>query len=112
MDRDMKALRAAALLRARRTLYQGLGGSALTTALVALVVALSNGDRDAVAVAGVAALVALGTTLVTAATSYFQGMYSGLPEVPSSDEVIDAGSQEPGPLTSNPYEGEAGDLRP
>lgn len=109
MDRDMKALRAAALLRARRTLYQGLGGSALTTALVALVVALSNGDRDATTAAGIAALAALGTALVAAVTSYFQGMYSGLPEVPSSDGAIDAGSQEPGPFTSNPYEGEAGD---
>lgn len=109
MPHDMKALRAAALLRARRTLYQGLGGSALTTALVTLVVSLSNGDRDAITAAGVAALAALGTALVAAVTAYFQGMYSGLPEVPSSDEAIDAGSQEPGSLTSNPYEGEVGD---
>lgn len=109
MPQDMKALRAAALLRARRTLYQGLGGSALTTALVTLVVALSNGDREAITAAGLAALAALGTTLVAAVTSYFQGMYSGLPEVPSSDEAIDAGSQEPDSFISNPYGGEVGD---
>lgn len=76
----MKALHAAALRRAYRTLAQGLGGSTVVTALVAVVAALS--DADAARTALLAAAIAVGTTIVTALGSFWQGVAQGLPEVP------------------------------
>lgn len=69
----MRALHRAALKRAYRTLAQGLGGSAVTTALVAVTT-----DGQA---AGKAAVVALVTVGVTAFASFWQGVAKGLPEV-------------------------------
>lgn len=74
----MRALHKAALIRAYRTLAQGLAGSAVTTALVSLV---SGQDS-----AGSAALVAIGTTLVAALTSFWSGVAKGLPEVSEEGE--------------------------
>lgn len=77
----MGALHHAALIRAYRTLAQGLGGSAVSVALIALV---TDGE------AAVPALIAaLGTVLVAAVTSYWQGVAGGLPEAPplTEDEV-------------------------
>lgn len=68
----MKTLHKAALIRAYRTLAQGLAGGAVTTALVALV----SGQTSA----GSAALVALGTATVTAFASFWSGVAKGLPE--------------------------------
>ena len=76
----MKNLHAAALKRAYRTLAQGLGGSAVTTALVAL---FTDGET-AVAAAGIA----LGTVAVTAFASFWQGVAKGLPE--AEDGAVDA----------------------
>lgn len=72
-------LHRAALTRAYRTLAQGLGGSAVVTALVALVAAL-GGDADTLRVAILAAVIAVGTALVAAIGSFWQGVASGLPE--------------------------------
>jgi len=74
----VKTLHRAALTRAYRTLAQGLGGSVVTTAVVAVVTAA--GDRDAVATAALAAAVAVGTAVVAAAGAFWQGVAAGLPE--------------------------------
>ena len=72
----MKNLHRAALVRAYRTLAQGLGGSALSTILVSL---FTEGS------ATVPALVAsVGAVLVAAFVSFWQGVAQGLPE--ASDE--------------------------
>lgn len=76
----MRALHRAALIRAYRTLAQGLGGSAVSTALAAFVAALA-GSGDTVQVALIAAAATLGGTLVTAGASFWQGVARGLPEV-------------------------------
>lgn len=68
----MKALHKAAAIRAYRTLATGLGGSAVTTALVAL---FTDGQS-----AALAAGVALGTTVVSAFGSFWNGVANGLPE--------------------------------
>ena len=68
----MLTLHKAALIRAYRTLAQGLGGSAITTALTALLV---DGET-ALKAAGIAA----GTVLIMAIASFFQGVVAGLPE--------------------------------
>lgn len=68
----MNTLHRAALKRAYRTLAQGLGGSAVTTALVALV---TDGQS-----AGEAALVATATVVVASFASFWQGVAQGLPE--------------------------------
>lgn len=73
----MGALHKAALVRAYRTLAQGLAGSTVTTALVALV----SGQASA----GSAALVAIGTTLATALASFWAGIAKGLPEAGEED---------------------------
>jgi hypothetical protein len=70
----MKALHRAALTRAYRTLAQGLGGSAVTTALVAIFVSGESAVK--------AALVTVATVIIGAATSFFQGIAEGLPEAP------------------------------
>lgn len=80
----MVGLHKAALRRAYRTLAQGLGGSTVVTAITAVVAAL--GDSDAARSAGLAALIAVGTTIVTALGSFWQGVAAGLPEVGLSDE--------------------------
>lgn len=69
----MKALHKAALIRAYRTLAQGLAGSAVSVALIALIT-----DGQA-AVAGLIA--ALGAVVIAAAVSFWQGVAKGLPEV-------------------------------
>ncbi|MCR6649693.1 MAG: hypothetical protein NVV70_16740 [Cellulomonas sp.] len=68
----MKALHKAAAIRAYRTLATGLGGSAVTTAAVAL---LTDG-KSALLAAGVA----VGTVVVSAAASFWNGVANGLPE--------------------------------
>ncbi len=77
----MKALHAAALRRAYRTLAQGLGGSAVTTALVAVITALAT-DADAGRTALLAAAATVGNSIVAAIGSFWQGVAQGLPEVP------------------------------
>ena len=72
-------LHRAAAVRAYRTLAQGLGGSAVVTASVALVAAL-GGDADTLRVAALAAVIAVGTALVAAIGSFWQGVAQGLPE--------------------------------
>lgn len=74
----MTTLHRAALKRAYRTLAQGLGGSATATALAALVAAMVGGGTDT---ALVAAAASIGTTVVAAFTSFWQGVAGGLPEV-------------------------------
>jgi len=78
----MKKLHLAALRRAYRTLAQGLGGSATATALAALVAALAGSGGDTARVALIAAAASVGTTVVAAFTSYWQGVAQGLPEAP------------------------------
>lgn len=79
----MKSLHRAALVRAYRTLSQGLGSSAVITALVAVVTAVAT-DASAVKTAVLAAAVAVGTVVVAAVGSFWQGVAQGLPE--ASDE--------------------------
>lgn len=74
----MKALHRAALRRAYRTLAQGLGGSAVVTAIVAVVAA--SGDHDAASAAVQAGVIAVGTVVATAFGSFWQGVAAGLPE--------------------------------
>lgn len=69
----MTALHKAAAKRAYRTLAQGLGGSAVTTAAVAIFV----DGQTALAALGVA----VGTVAVSAIASFWQGVAAGLPEV-------------------------------
>lgn len=69
----MRTLHHAALVRAYRTLAQGLGGSALSVALIAI---FTDGEAAVPAIGA-----ALGTTLVAAVTSFWQGVAAGLPEV-------------------------------
>lgn len=78
----MKDLHRAAAKRAYRTLAQGLGGSAVTTAVVASVVALAEGDAGKAAL--VAAGVAIANTVITAGASFWQAVAAGLPEVQGS----------------------------
>lgn len=70
----MKALHRAAARRAYRTLAQGLGGSAVTGALAA---AFTDPTTAKVAI-----ISALGTTVVAAFGSFWQGVAAGLPEAP------------------------------
>ncbi len=83
----MTTLHRAALKRAYRTLAQGLGGSATATALAALVAAMVGGGTDTAHTALVAAAASIGTTVVAAFTSFWQGVAGGLPEV---GDVTDA----------------------
>jgi hypothetical protein len=75
----MKDLHNAALKRAYRTLAQGLGGSATSTALAALLAALV-GSEQTVEVAAITAFGSIGTTLIAASASFWQGVVRGLPE--------------------------------
>lgn len=75
----MRALHRAAVIRAYRTLAQGLGSSAVITALVAVITAVGT-DTSAVKTATLAAAVAVGTVVVTAIGSFWQGVARGLPE--------------------------------
>lgn len=75
-------LRKAALARAKRTLYQGLASGALVAGLTGALLALIGGDLEDARLGLVAAGGALVTVLGAAATSYFQGVYQGLPEAP------------------------------
>lgn len=70
----MRALHRAALIRAYRTLAQGLGGSAVSVALIAI---FTDGQAALPALGA-----ALGTTAVAALTAFWQGVAKGLPEVP------------------------------
>ena len=83
-DHAAPSLHRAALTRAYRTLAQGLGGSAVVTALVALVAAL-GGDADTLRAAGLAAVIAVGTAVATAIGSFWQGVAAGLPEVTDAE---------------------------
>lgn len=76
----MKNLHKAALKRAYRTLAQGLGGSTVSTGLTALVAALAGAGDDTPKFALIAAAAAVGTTIVAAFTSFWQGVALGLPE--------------------------------
>ncbi|WP_062516498.1 hypothetical protein [Demequina gelatinilytica] len=69
---NMTSLHKAAAKRAYRTLAQGLGSSTVTTAITAVV----TDGKTALAAAGIA----LGTTVVTAFASFWQGVAKGLPE--------------------------------
>lgn len=73
----------AALKRAYRTLAQGLGGSAVSTALTA---AITGGDGTLIALAAT-----LGSTAVAAFASFWQGVAQGLPEVELAEELENAG---------------------
>jgi hypothetical protein len=70
----MGALHHAALIRAYRTLAQGLGGSAVSVALIAI---FTDGEAAVPAIGA-----ALGTTAVAAFVSFWQGVAGGLPEAP------------------------------
>ena len=82
----MKSLHRAAAIRAYRTLAQGLGSSAVITALVAVIAALAS-DADTVRTALLAAGVAVGTTVASAIGSFWQGVAKGLPE--AGDDVAE-----------------------
>lgn len=79
----MTALHKAAARRAYRTLAQGLGGSTVTTALFAAIVAVAEGDAGRAAL--IAAAVSIATTVATAFGSFWQGVAAGLPEAPEGD---------------------------
>ena len=74
----MLPLHRAALIRAYRTLAQGLGGSAVSTALAAVIAALAGGEAPRVAL--IAAAASVGTVVVAAVASFWQGVALGLPE--------------------------------
>ena len=74
----MSALHRAALVRAYRTLAQGLGGSAVSTALVAVIASLAGGETGQAAL--IAAAASVGTVVVAAFGSFWQGVALGLPE--------------------------------
>lgn len=75
----LTTLHKAALVRAYRTLAQGLGGSAVATALAAAAAALFT-DGSTRTAALIAAAATLTSTVVAAFTSFWQGVYRGLPE--------------------------------
>lgn len=68
----MKQLHRAAARRAYRTLAQGLGSTAVVTAIAAL----ATDGKAALPVAGIA----LANAVVTAFGSFWQGVAQGLPE--------------------------------
>ena len=74
----MLSLHRAALIRAYRTLAQGLGGSAVTTALVAVVASLAGGEAPRTALIAAGATVA--AAVLAALASFWQGVARGLPE--------------------------------
>lgn len=76
----MGALHRAALIRAYRTLAQGLGGSAVSTALVAVITSIAGGEPGQTAL--IAAGASVGTVVVAAFGSFWQGVAGGLPEAP------------------------------
>lgn len=80
----MKSLHQAALVRAYRTLAQGLRGSAVSTAAVAVITAAASGDTLRTALVALAAT--LGTTVVAAFSSFWEGVSKGLPEVDETPE--------------------------
>lgn len=82
----MKNLHKAALTRAYRTLATGLGGSATATAMTAAITALVGAGEDAPRNALIALAASLGTTVVSAFTSFWRGVAGGLPEVPDAPE--------------------------
>jgi len=84
MSNSMTALHKAALKRAYRTLAQGLGGSATATALTAMLTALVGQSEHTALAASIAAAATLGSTLVAAFTSFWQGVALGLPEAPKT----------------------------
>lgn len=77
----MVDLHKAALTRAYRTLAQGLGGSATATALTAAITAMVGAGDEAPRNALIALAATLGSTVVAAFTSFWQGVARGLPEV-------------------------------
>ena len=87
----MKSLHRAAAIRAYRTLAQGLGSSAVITALVAVIAALAS-DADTVRTALLAAGVAVGTTVASAIGSFWQGVAKGLPEAGDDVAATQSGS--------------------
>lgn len=76
----MRALHRAALVRAYRTLAQGLGGSAVSSALAAVIAAAAGGEP--VRTAAIAAGATVASAVVAAGASFWQGVARGLPEVP------------------------------
>jgi hypothetical protein len=74
---NMNKLHKAALLRAYRTLAQGLGGSAVTSGLVALVMAMTDGNMK---VAALTLCSSVASVCVAAVASFWQGVARGLPE--------------------------------
>lgn len=74
----MLSLHRAALIRAYRTLAQGLGGSAVSTALVAVIASLAGGEAPRTAL--IAAGATVGSALIAASASFWQGVARGLPE--------------------------------
>lgn len=73
----MRELHKAALVRAYRTLAQGFGGTTVSGAL-ALVFTDPANARNAI-------VVALGSTVVAAVISFWQGVAQGLPEAQDYD---------------------------
>lgn len=82
----MSAIHRAALIRAYRTLAQGLGGSAVSTALVAVITSIAGGETGQTAL--VAAGASIGTVIVAAFGSFWQGVAQGLPEVTPGDDPL------------------------
>lgn len=75
----MKNLHKAALVRAYRTLAQGLGGTTVAGALALIFTDPANAKS--------AVFVALGSAVVAAVISFWQGVAQGLPE--AQDNVTD-----------------------
>jgi hypothetical protein len=71
----------AALTRAYRTLAQGLAGSTTATALTAVITAAVGAGEDTARNGLIALAATLGSTVVAAFTSFWQGVAYGLPEV-------------------------------
>lgn len=96
----MGALHHAALIRAYRTLAQGLGGSAVSTALVAVIASIAGGEPGQTSL--VAAGASVGAVVVAAFGSFWQGVAQGLPEAPEftieqADDLFAAERGDDGP---------------
>jgi hypothetical protein len=77
----MRDLHKAALVRAYRTLATGLGGTAISTGLVALISSLAGAGEMTAKAALLALAGSLGAVLVSAVGSFWRAVSQGIPEV-------------------------------
>lgn len=80
----MKKLHRAALVRAYRTFAQGLAGASTATAFTAVLASVTSPQGGTAQAVTLAALATVGASLIAAFTSFWMGVYKGLPEVPDA----------------------------